>query len=136
MWCSGRWTATRDHDTEGMAEVTGAGESVDGGAVRRGLRRQWYMLFGCWMCECAARIEVGASASQASERWHWVGDERWTCFHARAARNARAFLEDSPARRFTIHDSRLWTRTEPVPHIPTPGTRTQTSRACIWAGPL
>jgi hypothetical protein len=28
----GRWTATRDHDTESMAEMSGAGEVVDGGA--------------------------------------------------------------------------------------------------------
>jgi hypothetical protein len=61
-----------------------------------------------------------------------VGDERWTCFGARAARSARATLHFEDAST-AIHDSRF--TTAPVPHITTPGTRTQTSRACIAAGP-
>lgn len=116
-----------------MARVSGAGEGVDGGAEQCWCRRQWYGVCRCWVWQCAARIEVGASASQASERWATSGGHAFAL--GLRAMHGPGFEDSSTA----IHDSRF--TTEPVPHSHTQGLthgliRTQTSRACIWAGPL
>ena len=128
VWCSGRWTATRDHSTESMAEMSGAGEGVDGGAERCWCRRQWYGLVRCWVGACAARIEVGASASQASERWATSGGHAFAL--GLRATLGPGWILRTPARRFTIHDSRrspshiptlrdcgLTLRPEPIPAV-------------------
>jgi hypothetical protein len=113
-----------------MAKMSGAGEGVDGGAERCWRRRQRYGLCRCWVWQCAARIEVGASASQASERWATSGGHAFALGLRAMLGPGQAGFEDSTA----IHDSRFTHRARPTfPHSGTKDqlgqTRTQTSRA-------